>query len=137
MSSFEGQNMQAQCNVLNYSIDLYFHDYKLTIEFDENGHRDRNIEHKIKRQKTINQELGCKFIRNDPDKEEFDIFKTVNEIFRHVKQSAKKTLINKISSILLRLEFISDDITKSKLSNLLFKKYFLMISNNENVLRQL
>ena len=82
--------MQAQCNVLNYSIDLYFHDYKLTIEFDENGHRDRNIECKIKRQKTINQELGCKFIRNDPDKEEFDISKTVNQIFRFVKQPAKK-----------------------------------------------
>ena len=115
MSSFEGKNMQTQFNALSYSIDLYFHDYKLTIEFDENGHRDRNIERKIKRQKTINQERGCKFIRNDPDKEEFDIFKTINEIFRYVKQSAKKTLINKISSILLRLEFISDDITKSKL----------------------
>ena len=115
MSTFEAKNMQTQCNALSYSIDLYFHDYKLTIEFDENGHRDRNIECKIKRQKTINQELGCKFITNDPDKEEFDIFKTVNQIFRYVKQSAKKTLINKISSILLRLEFISDDITKSKL----------------------
>ena len=70
---------------------------------------------KSKDKKTINQELGCKFIRNDPDKEEFDIFKTVNQIFRFVKQPAKKTLINKISSIFLRLEFISDDITKSKL----------------------
>ena len=43
MSSFERKNMQRQCNALSYTIDLYFHDHKLTIEFDENGHRDRNI----------------------------------------------------------------------------------------------
>ena len=28
-----------------------------------------------------------KFIRNDPDKEDFDIFKTINETFRHMEQS--------------------------------------------------
>ena len=28
-SSFEGENMQIQYNVLGYKIDLYFHDYKL------------------------------------------------------------------------------------------------------------
>ena len=44
-------------------IDLYFHGYKLAIKFDENGHSDRNIDYEIKRQKTIGQELGCKFIK--------------------------------------------------------------------------
>ena len=40
-------------SVLGYRIDLYFHDYKLTIEVDELGHSDRNIDHNIQRQKTI------------------------------------------------------------------------------------
>ena len=40
-SSFEGENIQS---VLSYRIDLYFHDYKLAIEIDENGHSDRNID---------------------------------------------------------------------------------------------
>ena len=62
--------------------------------------------------KAIEQELGCKFIRTDPDKEGSDIFKTVNEIFRNIKQSTQKTLINKISTRLLRLEFKSDSIIK-------------------------
>ena len=53
---------------------MYFHDYKLTIEIDENGPSDRNIDYEIKRQKAIEQELACKFIRIDPDKEDFDIF---------------------------------------------------------------
>ena len=63
--------------------------------FDENGHSDRNIDYEIKRQKAIELELGCKFIRIDPDKEDFDIFRTANEIVRHIKQSTKKILINK------------------------------------------
>ena len=61
----------------------------------------------MKRQKAIEQELDCKFIIIDPDKKDFDIFRTINEIFRHMKQSTKQTLINKISMRLLRLEFKS------------------------------
>ena len=89
--------MQTQYNVLSYRIGLYFHDYKLAIEIDENWHSDRIIDYEIKRQKAIEQGLGCEFIRIDPDQKNFDIFKTVNEIFRHIKQSTKKTLINNIS----------------------------------------
>ena len=75
---------------LSYRIDLYFHDYNLTIEIDENGHSDRSINYKIKRQKVIEQELGCKFTTIDPDKKDFDFFKTINEISRHSKQLTKK-----------------------------------------------
>ena len=101
MSSFEGKDMQTQYNVLGYRIDLYFHDYKLAIETDENGHSNRNIDYEIKRQKAIEQELDCNFIKNCPDKEDVDIFKAINEIFRIIKHSTKKTLINKISMRLL------------------------------------
>ena len=38
-------------------MDLYFHDYKLAIEINENGHSERNIDYEIKRQKPIEQEL--------------------------------------------------------------------------------
>ena len=69
----------------------------------------------MKRQNAIEQELGCKFIRIYPNKEDFDIFRTINEIFRHINQSTKKTLIKKISTRLLGLEFKSDNIIKSKI----------------------
>ena len=82
-SSSEGENMQRQNSALDYRIDLYFHEYKLAIEIDENNHSNRNIDYEIKRQKAIEQELGFKFIIIDPHKEEFDIFKAINEIFRH------------------------------------------------------
>ena len=95
-SSSEGENMQTQYNVLSYRIDFYFHEYKLTIEIDKNGYSDRNIDYKTKRQKKIEQELACKFIRIDFDKEDFDVFRTINKIFRHIKQSNQTTLVEKI-----------------------------------------
>ena len=54
--------------MLGYRIDLYFNDYKLAIEIDENGHSNRNIDYEIKRQKATEQLLGCAFIRIDADK---------------------------------------------------------------------
>ena len=59
--------MQTQYNVLGDRIGLSFHDYKVAIEIDENGHSDKNIDYEIK--KAIEQELDCKFIRIDADKE--------------------------------------------------------------------
>ena len=44
MSSLEGENMQAQYNIVSYRIDFYFRDYKFAIEIDLNGHSDRNID---------------------------------------------------------------------------------------------
>ena len=51
--TFEGKNIQTQCSVLDYRIDLYFHKYKLAIEVDELGHANRNINNEIERQKVL------------------------------------------------------------------------------------
>ena len=45
MDAFKGENMQTRYSVLEYRIDVYFHDYKLAIEVDEKAHKDRNIDH--------------------------------------------------------------------------------------------
>ena len=89
MDAFEGENKQTQYSVLGYNIDLYFHDYKLAIEVDEKGHKDRNIDHEIKRQETLEKELNYEFIRINPDEENFNIFKAINKIYRHIKKSTK------------------------------------------------
>ena len=73
-----------------HRIDSYFREYKLAIEINENGNSNRNIEYKAKRQKAITQELGCRFLWIDPDKEYFDIFRTINETFRHIKPSSNQ-----------------------------------------------
>ena len=81
--------MKKQCSVLGYRIDLYFHDYKLAVKIDENGHSDGNIDYEVKRQTTTKEKLGCEFIRIDPDKGDFDNYKAINKIFRHIKKSPK------------------------------------------------
>ena len=67
---FEGENIQTQYSVLCYRIDLYFHEYKPAIEVDELGHTNRNINNAIERQKALEKELNCIFIRINPDKKE-------------------------------------------------------------------
>ena len=87
--TFQGENIQTQYNVLGYRIDLYFHEYKLAIEADELGHTNRN---EIERQKALEKERNCIFIRINPDEKDFNIFKEINKIHRHIK----KSLIDKI-----------------------------------------
>ena len=65
---------------------MNFHDYKLAIEIGENDHSDRNVDYEIKRQKAIEQKLGDNFIIIVPAKENFDVSKAINQIFRHIKQ---------------------------------------------------
>ena len=107
--AFEGENIQTQYSVLGYRIDLYFHKYKLAIEVDELGHNDRNIDYEIQRQKTLERKLNWVFIRINPDAIDFNIFREINKIHRHIKKSSKKSLIDKISKRLLETEFVLDD----------------------------
>ena len=50
-----------------------------------------NIDHEIRRQKALEKELGCEFIRINPEKEKFNIFRTINKIHRHIKESTEKS----------------------------------------------
>ena len=120
--AFEGENMQTQYIALNYRIDLYFHEYKLAIEVDELGHTNRNINNEIERQKALEKELNCVFIRINPDAADFNICKEINKIHRHINQSTiqqteqktKESLIDNLSKGLLELEFKQNNRIKTK-----------------------
>ena len=93
-NAFEGENIQTHHRVLGYEIDIYFHDYKLAVEIDEKDHQDRDISREIEGQKALEKELSCKFIRINPDKENFNIFKAQNEILGTLKNQIKNQLKN-------------------------------------------
>ena len=80
MIAFKGEIMLDQHSVDKYRIDLYFPDYKLAIEFDEQyGHDAVSDE---KRQSIISDALGCSFIRvNEKD----DIFESINKVYTFIK----------------------------------------------------
>ena len=71
--AFKGENIQTQYTVLNYRTDIYFHECKLAIEVDKLRHNERNIDYEIQRQRALERELDCVFIRIDPDAADFNI----------------------------------------------------------------
>ena len=77
-TAFEGQMMRTQYSVDQYKIDLYFPKHKLAIGYDEFGHLDRDIEYEGKRQKYIENKLGCQFIQYNSDAKDFNMFKVIN-----------------------------------------------------------
>ena len=79
-----------QDNVLGYRIDAYFPKYELAIEVDEKRHNDRGIDYEMERQKTIENIIGCEFIRINPAKENFNIFVEIGRIQNYIVKSTKK-----------------------------------------------
>ena len=62
---------------------------------------DRNTDYEIKRQREIEKELNCVFIRTNPDAADFNINKLNNQIFKHIIQSKEEKLKNKFAKELL------------------------------------
>ena len=78
-----------QKKVGNYKIDLYFPEYNIAVECDEFGHSDRNQQYEEARQKAIEKEIGCKFIRYNPDSEGFVISSVISEINKNIFRKIK------------------------------------------------
>ena len=72
-SAFKSFSQKFQFQVGKYRIDWYFVDYKLAIEVDEHNHNNRDEKYELERQKFIEQQLGCEFIRFNPDEKYFNI----------------------------------------------------------------
>ena len=55
---------------LNSRIDLYFPEHRVAIKFDEFNHADRIKD--TEREEEIKEYLKCKFIRIDPDRDNYN-----------------------------------------------------------------
>ena len=72
-------NVKRQFIIGKYHVDLYFIDYKLVIECDENNHIDRDcIQEKVREDYIIS--LGNKMIRYNPNTPTFDLSNVLREI---------------------------------------------------------
>ena len=75
---------EFQKSVANYRIDLYLPSLKLAIEIDENNHADRDPSYEQAREERIREELGCKFLRINPDASDFKLSSCVGRIMREI-----------------------------------------------------
>ena len=67
------------------------------------------------------------FIRINPNEESFNIFKAINEIYRHIKKSTKNFLIDKILKRLLELGFkLYHSIITKALKSVVSKVFLLL-----------
>jgi len=82
---FKDEKMIRQYSVENYRVDLYFPEYNLSIECDEHGHIHRDEIYENKRTSRILELLNTTFIRFNPDEKNFNIYDTINDIFKHIK----------------------------------------------------
>uniref|UniRef100_A0A6C0LNZ0 Bro-N domain-containing protein n=1 Tax=viral metagenome TaxID=1070528 RepID=A0A6C0LNZ0_9ZZZZ len=93
LKTFDGHVMIPQYKVDNYRIDLFFPEYKLAIECDEQHHlRKNNIEADRIRQSNIFMNLRCNFIRFNPYEKDFDLFKLLNEIYIYITVCPRKRI---------------------------------------------
>ena len=77
---FQPKKLILQYSVSGCYIDAYVLEHKLAIEIDEKIHKDRNIDQEIERQKAPEKVLDCKFIRINPEKQNFDVFIEISKI---------------------------------------------------------
>lgn len=71
-----------QFQVLSYRIDYYIPSLNIAIEYDENNHKNYTYEQHEGRQKEIEKELGCKFIRiSDSKSNSYNIGYVIKNIF--------------------------------------------------------
>jgi len=89
MKVFKKEKMELQYTVFNYRIDLYFIDYKIAVECDENGHKNRDEEYEKTRQYEITNELKCNWVRYNPDSKDFDILDVISDIYELTKNYNK------------------------------------------------
>ena len=83
---FKTFNIERQKMIGKYHVDLYFHDYKIVVECDELGHKNRDqIYEKVREDYLV--QMGNTMIRFNPNKKDFDLSNIMHEIVKIIFKS--------------------------------------------------
>jgi very-short-patch-repair endonuclease/prophage antirepressor-like protein len=86
-NAFKSEKIEDQYKIGNYFLDMYFPEYKIVIECDENGHSDRRPSDERERMDYVNETLkidDSHWIRFNPDEYDFDLSKVIGKIYRKI-----------------------------------------------------
>jgi len=114
-NTFKTEKFEDQYKVGPYYLDLYFPDYKIVIECDENGHADRKPHNERERMDYVNGKLGLtddNWVRYNPDEKDFDISKVMGQIY--IRISLMKKIDNSPFGYMHILPSINKDISIMK-----------------------
>lgn len=99
-NTFKTEKFEDQYKIGKYYLDLYFPDYKIVVECDENGHADRKPENERERMDFVNKKLNIddsNWIRFNPDEYDFDMSKVIGRVYRkinYIKEKSNKNIDN-------------------------------------------
>ena len=94
-NAFKTEKIEDQFKIGSYYLDMYFPEYKIVIECDENGHADRKPYTERDRMDYVNKEFDIEdssWIRFNPDEYDFDLSKVIGRIYSKIIQSKKEKL---------------------------------------------
>ena len=114
---FKTEKFEDQYKIGTYYLDLYFSEYKIVIECDENGHADRKPWKERERMNYVNEKLGIDdsyWIRFNPDEEDFDISRVIGRIYRKIDEIKTKYLKEDMKSHEKIEEMINEKIEKEE-----------------------
>ncbi|MFM7985831.1 MAG: hypothetical protein ACKPKO_41605, partial [Candidatus Fonsibacter sp.] len=80
---------EFQKNVNDFRIDLYLPDQNIAIEIDENNHAERDPLYEVEREAYIKNKLGCKFLRINPDADNFKLSSCIGIIMKNIMEATK------------------------------------------------
>lgn len=80
-----------QYPILNYRIDYYIPKLNIAIEYDENNHKNYSYEEHEGRQKQIEKELNCEFIRVSDDETDIKNIAIINKFLLERDKGKWKT----------------------------------------------
>jgi len=141
-NTFKTEKFEDQFKVGKYYLDLYFPEYKIVIEVDEHGHRDRRPSDERERMDFVNEELSIDdsyWIRFNPDEYNFDITKVIGQIMRKMKEKEIKTeinikkvdLISEIMKVFESEKMFRNYELKEQNINLFFQEYRIIVVNDD------
>ena len=95
---FKTEKFEDQYKIGTYYLDLYFSEYKIVIECDENGHADRKPWRERERMDYVNEKLeidDSHWIRFNPDEHDFDISRVIGRIYRKMDEIKEEEMNKK------------------------------------------
>ena len=129
--AFKNIQIEYQIKCGTYRIDMVMPSYRIVIECDEHGHRNRDIIYEKTRETYIKNQ-GYQFVRYNPDDKYFSIFNVIGDI--------NKIIINKYQEESLLLKHKISDFCRSLIDTDLeynckaeIKQYDIN-ANNENII---
>lgn len=92
--AFEGEKMTTHFPFGKYSVDLYFNDYNIVVEYDECQHnKTHNTKLDNERQQYIETTFGSTFVRIRQNEGKISIAKAINQIYKIIIKSKSPSIL--------------------------------------------